>query len=137
MNENLRKDAIIRALRLQNQEKGRKVQKDKTTVRPEPKTEEKKKKLYVEELPQIVLSADHESQIGESNLEEGDVVVYLRAVVFKPEVFKNISKRGKNAVRDYATQQPAYFLITRETCAGDVLKALLQASINPPKQEKD
>jgi len=101
-----------------------------TDTPPEPE-------LYEEELEYMVLPEESASQISEANLKEGDVVIYLRAVTFKPEVLKNIAQRGPTALRDYAVKQPAYFLITRQEYAADVLKALLEDSINPPKKDEE
>jgi hypothetical protein len=133
MNQHLRNEAVQRALRQQRQE--RKTQADKITTKPAAKKEEDQQK-HAEELPCIILPEGHESQIGASNLKEGDVVVYLHAVTFKSEVFKNISKRGESAVRDYVSTKPAYFLITREDCVGDVLKALVEDSINSQEEKE-
>jgi len=130
MNE-ARRDALAR-VRRQNPDVG-----NKKAAKPAPAPAPAAPELHEEELEHLLIPEDQASQIGEANLKPGDVVIYLRAVTFKPEVLKNIARRGPTALLDYAAKQPAYFLITREEYAPDVLKGLLQANINPPTLKED
>lgn len=100
--------------------------------RPKPdQTVPKAPELHEEELEYLLIPEENASQIGACNLEEGDVVLYLRSVVFKPDVLKTIAGRGPTALRDYALQQPAYFLITRKEFIADILKVLIDDQVNP------
>ena len=128
-NQEMRNDARRRLARTQAQTGGQPPKKDQTVPATDTPSEQKD---HIEELPQLVLALDKESQIG-ANLEDGDVIIYLKAVTFKPEVFKNIAKRGPGAVAEYADKQPAYFVFTREDCAGDVIKAFLEGSLKGNK----
>lgn len=122
MNE-ARRDALARARR-QNPGLGNGRPKPDQTVPRAPE-------LHEEELEYMLIPEENASQIGACNLEEGDVVLYLRSVVFKPDVLKTIAGRGPTALRDYALQQPAYFLITRKEFIADILKVLIDDQVNP------
>jgi len=140
MNKQLRDDSITRAKRRQEQGQDRKRQRDKSAPVPASESkpaQEQKTELRQEVLDYLVFPEDSASQIGEANLKEEDVVIYLRAVVFSPKTFKNVTQRGPTGLKDYAATQPAYVLVVNREDAPDVLKGLLMANLNPPKLQEE